>query len=162
MARKFFDCLLLGDAKQIIVADSDLLFFQDPLEITVQHEGMNTFIEDQWTNYLLPIEEIKRRIGVNIPERINAGFARIQKSFASLDDIEKMLELLPELQDGRFGFDQLLFAILCTKAGLVRVGDDYRMLPRKENEAIVIHYTRVIREKLYLDGIPYLAHRYGL
>ncbi|MBB01751.1 MAG: hypothetical protein CMJ47_03810 [Planctomyces sp.] len=162
MARKFFDCLLFGSAEERILADSDVLFFQDPREITRQHEGMNTFLEDHWSSYLIPRSELQQRTGIEIPERINAGFGRLNIYFATLGDIESTIERLPELQNGQFGFDQLLLAILCTKSGLVRVGGEYRMLPRKEEEAILIHYTSVIRHKMYTDGIPFLAKRYGL
>ncbi len=159
--RKIFDFFCFGSASYLLFCDADILFYEDPVEITNRSDGMNAFIEDHWTNYVLTTEELRKRTSYEVPERINIGFGAITRDAFDLPFLEKLISDIPELATAPYLFDQTTVMLMACRKGVVPVGGRYRMnLNRKNTDCILQHYTIAIRERLYTEGIPYLYRMY--
>jgi len=159
--RKIFDFFFFGSTSQLLFCDADILFYEDPVEITDRSDGMNAFIEDHWTNYVLTAEELRKRTSLEVPERINIGFGAINRDAFDLPFLEKLITDIPELTTASYLFDQTAVMLMACRKGVVPVGGRYRMnLNRKDIDCVLQHYTIAIRERLYTEGIPFLYRKY--
>jgi hypothetical protein len=161
LSRKVFDFFLFADADRILFADSDIVYYRSPLEVIRWPTGVadmpHVFIEDVWTNYLIPVEEIKQRHGINIPPRINIGFGSMARSAFDLNFIESVLED-ERLVAAPFLYAQTLVAMLAARQGVSVLGGPYRMTLKAGIDGFTLkHYTRVIRHMMYTEGIQYLS-----
>lgn len=157
LSRKIFDFFCIGTSERILLGDSDILYFEDPIPFTSREDSGNAFIEDLWTNYVVPTADLRQRTGLDIPERINIGFGIVDRAAFDIDFVENLLHKVPELTTALHLFAQTTVATIASRKGVVAVGGRWRMAHTKPiTDCGMRHYTRAIRELIYTEGIPHL------
>jgi hypothetical protein len=153
---KVFDFPFYSRGKRIILLDSDVLFFEKPVDLLSSGQE-SLFNSDIWTNYLFSTKDISSRFGITIPEKINIGLGVMSKECFDLALTEKMLED-PGLGSAPFFIDQTVIAMLAARNKIRLLGPEYQMsLSRGLANTVSKHYTRLIRHLLFLEGLPRLT-----
>jgi hypothetical protein len=103
------DVQLFGQTDKIVIVDSDVLYFKDPIELRLalsNKDAVYRWNKDVRSFYCANIELLEQMTGLKLPEAFNCGFClapRFGKS--QFDHIEQMLRLLKA--DGRVQTDDL-------------------------------------------------------
>lgn len=154
---KIFDFLYYCKADSMIIIDSDILFFKEISDIFFRKDlKFNFLMEDLWSNYEISTEDIERSFNIVVPEKINSGLGLIWKQSIDLAFIEEILGHRIFSGIKIFG-EQMIVAILAARYGVKSLSKEYSViLKRGTNGLIAKHYTRLVRNLLYTEGIPYL------
>lgn len=161
------DTHLFGDTDRIIIMDSDVLCFKNPMELQATlapDEPVYRWNRDIRNSYSADIKLLNQITGLSLPQAFNCGFCIIPRwSDKEFNHIEKMIELLKV--DGRvdiehFWSGQTYYAMCVAKSRRARaLPDDYAVtLGRTSDEAVVRHYVGVprVRPRYFTEGIPRL------
>jgi hypothetical protein len=153
---KVFDFFLFSQAKRIILLDSDVLFFERPIELLAEGR-QSVFNADIWTNYVYSPREIEKRFGRVVPEKVNVGVGAMNKDCFDLESLEKILND-DGLRATPFITDQTLITILASPKDIRLLGPEYKIsLSRGLANTVSKHYTRLVRYLFYLEGLPHLV-----
>jgi hypothetical protein len=161
MMRKIIDCSALAVTPNILLFDSDVLFFQKPAEVIAAGESDLQdlrFNRDYVYSYSITRDEAKRSFDYSIPELINAGLGVVPVSLVDFEFIDSVCA------SGRLPVDsyteQTLYALLAGRFGYRYLSDQYIVSNNCPEFAIrnpvARHYVFPVRNLFFEEGIPYL------
>ncbi len=161
------DMHLFGECDRLIVMDSDVLCFNEPVELRdslMLEEPVFRWSRDVRSCYSESIEVLNSITGLKIPEAFNAGF-QLTPRFGSeeFEHLERMIGLLQA--DGRVDINHLwssqTYCAMCAARW-----PDSQALPDRyavtfgwtPDDAVVRHYVGVprVRPRYFVEGIPKL------
>jgi hypothetical protein len=153
---KVFDFFYYSQSERLVLLDSDVLFFEDPIDLHSPN-SWSVFNSDVWTSYVYSTAEIKSRFGCVVPEKINIGLGALDKKCFNLDVLERLM-MDEKLMATPFITDQTLIAILAPQNEVRLLGPEYKLsLSRGLTNTVSKHYTRLVRHLFWLEGIPHLV-----
>ena len=89
---KLLDFPSFAHARNILVLDSDILFFARPLELLDKiHRGRPFYTRDVQEAYVMPREHMEELFDVELLRRVNAGFAYYPADLCDLEVAESFL-----------------------------------------------------------------------
>jgi len=147
---KWLDIYLLGNTRYIIFLDSDILFFQEPIELFRACPTTVWMQDSSYMLYVQPQESVELFGGYPLPQ-LNSGLGRMERSRFNLELAEKVLRHLKSPRD-----DQTLNAVITAQFS------DHELLPSSYDCATALglenkiakHYTTPFRFWFYEEGIP--------
>lgn len=170
-AVKWLDPYILGESEQVVFVDTDVLFFEEPIELSLRAETA-VWQEDQ--SYMLHIspDEAEQRFGTHGLPAVNSGIGRVKRAVFSEAFAVEMYRLLFDpvrLADCHArglprNDDQTFHALLTAcHGGLALLPKSYLLTwERGLCGAIAKHYVGSYRFLLWEEGIPRVARQLGL
>lgn len=159
LAPKVFDFHAYLQSDRMLIFDSDLMFFQEPVALLSRIEDpdfrQNLFNEDCGHGYTVRPEEVRTRIGHELLPRINSGLGLIHRGSIRYDWCEEFLGL-PGILEGHFWrIEQTLIALCSSRFGAELLPEEYTLyLGPGVARRPFRHYVGVIRHLMYREGIP--------
>jgi hypothetical protein len=165
MTHKLLDAAVFAPGARYLLLDSDLLFFSRPAEIAhwlTGSERANLWGRDAGNFLNLTKAEAQTRFGVNLAERVNAGFGCVWRESVDFSLLEEFFGL-ESVWCHPHRVEQTAYALLSSRFGV-------RLLPRAylldTNRAcglptgiVMKHYVGKIRDLFFSEGIGHLrAH----
>jgi hypothetical protein len=154
LAPKLFDFrhYLRGD--RMLLFDSDLLFFEEPVELLRRIETpgyrLNSVNADVASAYTVSPAEVRERFGFDLVDRFNSGLGLIHRDSLRLEWMEEFLAM-PE---------QTLLALCSCRHGVELLPDEYRVSLQKGTEGCVEkHYVGAVRHLMYSEGMAKLVRQ---
>ena len=159
------DVHFFGNTDQLIIMDTDVLCFHDPIEL---RRALSTpDATYRWnkgirTSYSADTKLLNQITGLSLPERFNCGFSTVPRWHTEeFDYLEKVLKLLKV--DGRVDTENLwsgqtyyaMCAARCPKSQALP--DNYAVTTgRTSHDMIVRHYIGIpqVRPRYFIEGIP--------
>jgi hypothetical protein len=162
MMRKLVDLYYFSDQERVLYVDSDILFFQKPVQLLSQQEG-NLFNRDIKSHYLYPEADLSRFTGITVKERINAGLSSLDRAGIHPARIEELLGKIPLNEKLIFHrIEQTLVALLVSapqSPGVDYLDTAYDVsLTKPVYNAVCKHYVGVIRQQFELEGLMFLLN----
>jgi hypothetical protein len=164
---QLIDVHLFGKSARLIVMDSDVLCFKDPIELRYQltvSEPAFHWNRDARSCYSASIGVLNSITGLKFPEALNAGFLltpRFEK--ADFDYLERMITLINTKSDvdvTHFWSCQTYYAMCAARfPGSRPLPDSYAVtLGRTSGNTVVRHYVGIprVRPRYFTEGIPNL------
>jgi len=158
MSRKLFDRYLFSRAERVIYADSDILFFSNPVELVAPGSTMSYYNRDLGTAYSMPLQELNKLAGFEVADRVNAGLSTVRPESLDLDLVEHCLSDC-RLDGSEDLQEQTLQAIVASKMGVRYLPETYLIAigPARLGELACRHYPGFTRPLLYSEGMPWLV-----
>ncbi len=162
-SKKLLDPLFFSRTEQIILLDSDILFFNEPEEVLRHLKNKKSFYtSDIKSAYTHDIGQLKTITNINVQEKINAGLIYLNKTeyLASLSFLEAFFKKMDAMNfDGDINrLEQTAHAIILSKIKANRLSVNYRMSKEKlTNKAISYHFVNDgFRSRMYKVGLAKL------
>jgi hypothetical protein len=161
LLRKLIDCKVLGCTQNVLLLDSDVLFFQTPLEVIEAGESnLNRFLfnRDYLSSYSIGPEQSRAGLGLELPDCINSGLGVFPTGLIDLKFIEEICASGQVLLNSFT--EQTLFALLAARSGFEYLSDRYAVLTGPVDIAamglVSRHYVSPVRNLFFDEGIPHL------
>ncbi len=156
LALKVFDFRHYLKSDRMLLLDSDVLFFKEPVELLRRLEDpeyrLNSVNGDAMTAYTVTTQ-LARSCGVDLIERFNSGLGLIHRDSLRLDWLEEFLGL-PEIVGHFWRIEQTLYALCSSRYGVELLPKQYDVfLDGSVDERASRHYVGVIRHLMYGEGI---------
>ncbi len=150
---KLFDFFMLGNEEEIISIDSDIVFFQKPMEL-ISTYTKNLFNEDMQYAYSLSENSLENKFGIRPPPKINSGLSLIRKNSLNFNLVENWLKD-EELFANRWVTEQTIHALSATISGVELLPNTYMVSTNKGivDGAVCKHYPGFFRPLLYAEGM---------
>lgn len=160
LSPKLFDFRHYLRSERILLLDSDVLFFSEPVELLRRAENRdyrkNSVNADVASAYTVT-PEAAREIGVDLVERFNSGLGLVHRDSLRLDWLEEFLGL-PGVLGHFWRIEQTLFALCSSRYGVELLPDEYAVrLSVGSEELPVRHYVGAVRHLMYREGIRRLV-----
>lgn len=163
--KKYTDLKTLFPHRQIMLIDSDVLFFAHPKQLLTATTAV--YMQDFKSMYSLSNEEIAYLFGITPVEKLNAGLIKLHTDLIDLKILRRVEEGVEQTRQSRIMFDYFLeqtaYAIVMAQHPSQALTDSYFLLGRKylKQEAIprhpvCIHYTGRFLHDLAWDAISLL------
>ena len=161
LSPKVFDFRHYLESEQMLLLDSDVLFYESPTEllrrIADPQFRLNSVNRDVETAYTVDIDDIEERFGFRMVERFNSGLGVIQRDSLRLDWAEEFLAV-PEIIGHFWRIEQTLFALLSCRFGVELLPEEYDVfLDGEVGRRPSRHYVGSIRHLMYREGIARLV-----
>lgn len=162
LSLKVFDFIACLQAERMVLFDSDLLFFDEPVaflsRLEDDHYRLNAFNADCESSYAVEPEAVRDRLGCDMLARVNSGFGVIHRESMKLEWIEEFLAY-PGLAEGHFWrIEQTLYALCGSRHGAELLPPAYDVsLEAGIPPHIFRHYVGAIRHLMYGEGIAHLV-----
>jgi len=161
LSPKVFDFRHYLESDQMLLLDSDVLFYQSPDELLRRIEDddfqLNSVNRDVETAYTVDPDDIEQRFGFRMVERFNSGLGVIQRDSLRLDWAEEFLNV-PGIVGHFWRIEQTLFALLSCRHGVELLPEAYDVyLTRGLGARPSRHYVGSIRHLMYREGIARLV-----
>jgi hypothetical protein len=162
LAPKIFDFAAYLESDRMGLFDSDLLFFKEPTGYLERVEdpafSKNAFNSDFASAYTVEAEDVRRRFGLELQEKVNTGLGLVHRGSVRFDWIEEFLAL-PGILEGHFWrIEQTLFALCGSRYGVELLPDEYTLyLNQGIGNRPFRHYVGKIRHLMYREGMGHLA-----
>lgn len=161
---KLVDVALFGTSTNVLLLDSDVLFFRSPVELVdaaEDHERGWMFQRDVASTYNMSSVEAERVAGVCLAPQINTGIAVLPRARIDLRRCEQYVA--EAAIDGSLGWiEQTLYALLASVDGQISyLPPTYlvSLAPRSNIDALIArHYAGPSRPFFTEEGIPYLLN----
>ncbi len=128
LAPKIFDFSLYLEAPKMLLLDSDILFFSEPVELlrraTDAGYRLNSVNPDVSSAYTVAPNTVKSLLNLDMPERFNSGLGVIHRESLRLDWIEEFLGL-PGIEGHFWKIEQTLFALCSARFGVELLPKEY-------------------------------------
>ena len=161
-ARKLFDPWAYCSHDALVIMDSDILFFRRPQQL-LEHadRGKACFGSDYQNAYAVETGEIRRRLGVEVLDRINSGLLVLGRNDYDLDLIEDFFGVFPETAADQLWLEQTLYALLLSRAAAQRLDPAYQISSQPIEAATVSHHfvSDGSREHFSTRGVEALRQR---
>lgn len=159
--RKMLDVHVLARSSKILVMDSDVLFFNRPVELldtTLQgHDAL--FMRDCSCCYTAPVASIERIVGTPVMANLNAGLLLMKREALNLATMEDCLQH-SELTQGDPAFlEQTLYAAGLCASKVSYLPPSYLLsmeLGVRTRELVARHYAGNSRELMTNEGMTHL------
>jgi len=163
MTHKLIDAAIFAPGARYLLLDSDLLFFSPPREISQWLPGperVNLWNEDQGNSLNLSPGEARARHGVNLVQKINAGFGAVWRDSVDFNLLEEYFQH-ETVWSHPHRVEQTAYALLSSRFGV-------RLLPRSylidtdrktglPAGIVMKHYVGIIRDLFFSEGIRHLT-----
>ncbi len=153
--QKLTDNIILSAFKNILLLDSDVLFFNKPQEL-LNYEGPHIFQQDPESNYV--VEQAK---GITPAPRLNAGIMKFRRESINLARCNAYLEDFPNYQGW---LEQTLLALHAAETNTADVLPESYLISFERNidpnTLKARHYAGPTRPMLTEEGMPQLV-RHG-
>lgn len=159
LAQKVFDLEFYLRGQNMLLLDSDVLFFDRPLELEIRSDSrsysLNTLNRNSGFGYAMSSEAILKDFGIHLSGDINSGLGILQKGTLNIEWIEKWLQS-EELRRGHpHRVEQTLIAMCCVKSGFEYLPESYNVYNGPtELKYPVRHYYGPVRQLMYAEGLP--------
>jgi hypothetical protein len=173
-ALKLFDPFFFGKHANMIVLDSDVLFFKRPDELVdgihqlTQDALINLYSPDNGFRYCLGRETLHALLGEECIAEFNPGIMRTHRNVLDLERVEAYLQR-PEFWGSgsrpHYYAELTLWAMLLTSAGARRLPANYAITPPLDGPVPASgHYCGggYPATWFYSRGLPRLAHAFGI
>ncbi len=160
-ALRIIDLPAICESHFILMLDSDVLFFEEPVELLARladrKPGDFLFQNDFQDAYAAPRDSLAADFGVEVPPALNCGILLADISDFRYDWIEAWLAR-PGLLHHCWS-EQTLWAMYAARHRPRRLSDDYAILCSRgiRRGMAAKHYVKPIRDLLYVEGIPHLS-----
>lgn len=153
-----------AESDNIILLDSDILFFNKPIEVIEHLKNKRSFyLSDYQNEYSYPVDSLKEMFGVDVFPKINAGFTYLPKSayLNNLNFINDYFEKISKVKSlNKINkHEQTVQALLLSKSKAVRLGPNYQISKQPQTDTTVCqHYCNDgSRPYIYTVGIKKLV-----
>ena len=159
-AARIVDFPALCHSPFILVLDSDVLFFREPVELNAhlaaRRPGSFVFLRDYQDAYFAPRHRIREEFGLDLPPAVNCGLMFADVSGFHYDWFEDWLTR-PEVFSHGWS-EQTLWAMYGARMDIRILGGDYVVRPGRgiPSRMVLRHYVTPVRDLMYVEGIPYL------
>lgn len=155
---KWLDPYLLGASEYVIMLDSDVLFFSDPIEL-FSADPRPVWMRDSSYMLLVEASAAKCLFGVHPLVEINSGVGRVPRSLFRLDLAERVFAVTGETAD-----DQTVNAVISAqRSDCALLPFSYRIATERGLEGLICkHYTTPFRFMYFEEGIPRAARLLGM
>ena len=161
------DVHLFGETDRLVVMDSDVLCFREPVEVwgwVSAIEPAFRWHKDVRTCYIADIELLNQITGLSLPEAFTAGFCLIprfgEKHFNHLEKVLKVLTTDGRVDIHRWWSPQTLDAICAAMDPHAKpLSRSYALtLGATSDDMVLRHYVGVprVRPRYFTEGIPKL------
>jgi hypothetical protein len=162
LAPKLFDFQAYLKSDQMLLLDSDVLFFDKPTELLRRIEGStyqkNSVNRDVDTAYTVDPADVRAQFGFEPVSKFNSGLGLIHRDSLRFDWIEAFLEL-PNIRDHFWRIEQTLFALCSSRYGVELLPEQYDVHLGEGIRGPVRHYVGAVRHLMYKEGIKKLYGR---
>ena len=162
MMLKLVDLYHFSDRDRVLYVDSDILFFENPVQLLGNREG-NLFNRDFQSHYLYSGEDLRRFTGIAIRESINAGLSSLDRAGINPARAEELLSSIPLLEGLIYHrIEQTLVALLASSPqsqGVRYLDAPYDVsLSKPVYGSVCKHYVGAIRPQFELEGLRFLRN----
>ena len=165
LAPKLFDFKMYLQSDQMLLLDSDVLFFESPEELLRRIETpsyqKNSVNRDVATAYTVDPADVEAEFGIEVVPRFNSGLGLIHRVSLDLDLIEAFLGL-PDIRSHFWRIEQTLFALCSSKHGVELLPEAYNVHLDEGIRGPVRHYVGAVRQQMYGEGIPVVKEAHDL
>ena len=163
LSPKLFDFRQYLQSDRMLLVDSDVLFFENPVELLRRIEDrtyrLNSFNEDDETAYTVDPQDVLSRFGLIMPERFNSGLGLVHADSLMLEWIEDFLAL-PGILGHFWRIEQTLYALCSARFGVELLPAEYRVsLQAGIENCVAKHYVGPVRHLMYGEGMRTLRQR---
>jgi len=163
LAPKVFDFAFYLKSPRFLLLDSDVLFFDQPAELLRRIEDssyrLNSVNADVASAFTVEPAEVKKALGLDMPQRFNSGLGLIHGDSMRFDWIEEFLTL-PGIEGHFWRIEQTIYALCSARFGVELLPDDYSVrLSGETADRPCRHYVGAIRHLMYGEGMRRLASR---
>jgi len=160
LSPKVFDFAHYLQSPRMFLLDSDVLFFNEPMELLrrVEREDYrsNTVNPDLTSAYTVDPCTVQQQTGVELVERFNSGLGLIHRASLRLDWIEEFLGL-PGIMGHFWRIEQTTYALCSSRFGVELLPDEYAVYRGQTDFGKPLrHYVGEVRARLYAEGMPWL------
>lgn len=157
LSPKIFDFAHYLHSDQMLLLDSDVLFFKEPVELLRRIEDKNylknTVNADIGSAYTVTPQIARELANAELIECFNSGLGLIHKDSMRLDWLEEFLGL-PGIVGHFWRIEQTLFALCSSRFGVELLPKEYDVhLTGGIEGAPSRHYVGAIRHLFYKEGI---------
>jgi hypothetical protein len=161
------DVQLFGKARRLLVMDSDIICFREPVEVKqfpTPAGGIMRWHRDARTCYVAAKEILSEIIGAQLPEALNCGFLFTdrfcRKHFDILEAALHKLSMDRRVRLARYWATQTLYAVVAAFSSDAKpLPDAYAIGASSiDGSTILCHYpgTPKLRPLYFLEGVPRL------
>jgi hypothetical protein len=166
LAPKVFDFAHYLTAPRLLLLDSDILFFTEPVELLRRIEDtaykLNSVNGDVSSAYTIDADIVRLTLGLEMPQRFNSGLGLIHRESMRFDWIEEFLAL-PGIIGHFWRIEQTIYALCSARFGVEMLPAGYDVhLDRGIGGRPCRHYIGAIRHLMYSEGIRDLVRRHFL
>ncbi len=162
-AQKITDPVAYLQAPRMLVMDSDILWFREPVELLRRIEDptylKNAFNGDSWSTLIVSPDAVKAVYGVDLTAKLNAGLGLVHADSQAFGRMEQCIQLptMPPL--GHYFLEQNLQTVLSSIHGVELLPDEYTVDPsgRPTGNRPLRHYTSPIRHRMFSEGMRRLV-----
>lgn len=163
LSLKVFDFRYYLESERLLLLDSDVLFFAEPVELLRRLEDpgwrWNSVNEDIEDAYTVDPHTVRERCGFELCRRFNSGLGVIHKASLRFDWMEDFLAL-PGIIGHFWRIEQTLFALCSSKFGVELLPAEYRVhLDGAHSGSPCRHYVGAIRHLMYREGMAQLLRQ---
>jgi hypothetical protein len=161
LSPKVFDFRHYLQADRMLLLDSDVLFFKEPMELLRRIETpeyrLNCVNGDIKPAYTVTSELARQHCDVRLMERFNSGLGLIHRDSLNLDWIEEFLAI-PGIIGNFWLIEQTLYALCSSRFGVELLPSEYGVfLNGAVGDRPSRHYVGAIRHLMYKEGMRKLV-----
>jgi hypothetical protein len=164
LSMKLFDPFFFSGADNILLLDSDVLFFNKPSEVMdCCANSMPCFMDDYQNAYSLLISDLNKVVDKKVIDRFNSGLLCYQRKKIDLETVEKLLKsvLCNKNFDNTGWIEQTIFALLFSllEDPPIRLSENYQISFKTLTEDTISHHyvNDGSRVNFYIQGLRRLA-----
>jgi len=159
MVQKLTDNMIMAGSRRVLNMDSDILFFNEPTELTRDATAVALFQRDFQDSYVITKESAKMDLGIELKPQLCAGLALIAPSLIDWARCESRFAHPAFTRlDGQA--EQTLYALEASRSGRVSyLPDSYAISAGGPMDCSLLkarHYAGGSRPLFTREGIPYL------
>jgi hypothetical protein len=160
LSLKLFDFRHYLQSARMLLIDSDILFFREPLDLLRRIEDpayqLNSVNADVASAYTVDPIDVRGRFGFELEPSFNSGLGLIHRDSLRLEWIEEFLSL-PGVLGHFWRIEQTLFALCSYRRGAELLPEEYRVQLDGKISGSCKHFIGAIRQHMYGSGIRHLV-----
>ena len=164
---KLIDVNLLSEARQLLLLDSDVLFFKRPSELIAAVDAPpdgSLFQRDAGSTYNVTLDEASAELGITLAPQVNTGIMLFNRQAVDLRRCEELLEHAGVARPTGW-IEQTLYALVASEQQAVRYLPSTYLVslePEADLSALVArHYAGPSRRFLTEEGLPFASQLLG-
>lgn len=156
---KLIDPLVFSEEDDLIIMDSDVIFYQKPTKLLSSKEKFLYSPDNNDQCYCINIGEFHEKYGSKMISRFNPGVFKLNKKNINLNQIEELLEMDGFYKNGKPSYfaELTIWACIMSLNNAKSLGSLYQICPPNPDEEGIIfgHYCggQFWAENFYAKGI---------
>ncbi|HTS47008.1 MAG TPA: hypothetical protein VMH05_03640 [Bryobacteraceae bacterium] len=159
MMQKLTDNMIMGGSRHVLNIDSDILFFNEPTELTASRATQALFQRDYQDSYVITTERARADFGVELQPQLCAGLALISPALFDWQRCESYFAH-PAFSALNGQAEQTIYALEASRSRQVAyLPASYEISPGGKVDCSALkarHYAGPSRALFTHEGIPYL------